>query len=110
MSEKRNEELTELRKIARILTFAHSDSLEKEISKYASTARRKMIWVLIDGENMPTDIVKKVRTTKVKRRTVYDFLEVLEKAKLIENPRGKPPKRLIDLVPASWIALLEGKT
>ena len=103
-------ELKELQKITRILTLAHSESLEREISKYASTDRRKMIWVLIDGINMPSDIMNKIRTTKVGKRTVYDFLEVLEKAKLIENPEGKPPRRLIDLVPASWIDLLEEKT
>lgn len=110
MNEKDSKQLKELQTITKILTLAHSESLEREISKYASTDRRKMIWVLIDGINMPSDIMNKIRTTKVGQRTVYDFLEVLEKAKLIENPEGKPPRRLIDLVPASWIDLLEGKT
>lgn len=99
-------ELKELQKISKILTLAHSDSLEEAISKYATTDKRKKIWVLIDGINMATDMIDK---TKIKRRTVYEFLEVLEKAKLIENPRGKPPKRLIDIVPASWIELLKEK-
>ena len=99
-------ELKELQKISKILTLAHLDSLEKAISKYATTDKRKKIWVLIDGINMATDMIDK---TKIKRRTVYEFLEVLEKAKLIENPRGKPPKRLIDIVPASWIELLKEK-
>ena len=110
MNEKDNKQLMELQTITKILTLAHSESLEEEISKYASTNRRKMIWVLIDEISMPSDIMNKIRTTKVGRRTVYDFLEVLEKAKLIENPEGKPPRRLIDLVPVSWIDLLEGKT
>lgn len=106
MNEKNSKELEELQKITKILTLAHSKPLEKEISKYASTDKRKMIWVLIDGSNMAKDIINE---TRIKQRTVYEFLEVLEKAKLIENPRGKPPKRLIDLVPASWIELLKEK-
>jgi len=110
MNEGDSKQLEELQKITKILTHAYSELLEIEISKYASTDRRKMIWVLIDGINMPNDITNKVRTAKVGLRTVYDFLEVLEKAKLIENPEGKPPRRLIELVPASWIDLLEGKT
>jgi len=110
MNEGDSKQLEELQKITKILTLAYSEPLEIEISKYASTERRKMIWVLIDGINMPNDIKNKIRTAKVGLRTVYDFLEVLEKAKLIENVEGKPPRRLIDLVPASWIDLLEGKT
>lgn len=109
MNKTDNETLKELKKITKILTFAHSEVLEKEIEKYASTDRRRMIWVLIDGINMPNDIINKIQTTKVKLRTIYDFLEVLEKAELIENPKGKPPKKILDFVPASWIELLEGK-
>ena len=105
-----SEELEELQKITRILTFAHSNSLEKTISKYASTDKRKMIWVLIDGINMPQDMINRIGATKIKQRTVYGFLEVLEQAKLIENPKRKPPKRLIAFVPASWIELLEDKS
>ena len=105
-----NEELEELQRITRILTFAHSDSLERVISKYASTDKRKMIWVLIDGINMPQDMIDKIGKIKIKQRTVYDFLEVLEQAKLIENPKRKPPKRLVDFIPASWIELLKDKS
>jgi len=99
-----DEELEELKKITRILTLAHSQILEREISKYASTDKRKMIWVLIDGTNMPQDMIDKIQ---IKRRTVYDFLEVLDQADLIENPKRKPPRRLVDFVPSSWIELLE---
>lgn len=102
-------ELMELRKITKILTLAHGDSLERAIAKYASTDNRKIIWVLIDGSNMPNDIIRKMGTTRIKRRTVYDFLEVLEEVKLIVNPKRKPPKRLIDFVPSSWIELYEKK-
>lgn len=99
-----SDELKELQKISKILTLANSDSLEEAISKYATTDKRKKIWVLIDGINMAIDIIDK---TSIKRRTVYEFLEVLENVKLIENPKRKPPIKLIDFGPASWIELLE---
>lgn len=102
-----SDELVELRKITKILTLAHADSLEKTIGKYASTDVRKMIWVLIDGVNMPKDMRNTIGKERVKRRTIYDFLEILEEAKLIENPKRKPPKKLIDFAPASWIELFE---
>ena len=101
-------ELKELQKITKILTFAHSDSLEKAISEYASTDERKIAWVLINGINMPEDIAKRIGR-KITKWAIYDFLKILEEAKLIENPKRKPPKRLIEFVPASWIELLEGK-
>lgn len=107
MNEKDSKQLKELQTITKILTLAHSESLEKAISKYASTDARKMIWVLIDGINMPEDIVNTIGTARIKKRAVYDFLKLLEKARLIENPKRKPPKKLIDFVPASWIELLE---
>lgn len=34
-------------------------------------------------------------------------MTVLKKAELIENPYGKPPKRLIDYVPPKWVELLK---
>ena len=102
-------ELKELQKITRILTLAHADSLKKALEKYASTDERKMMWVLIDGTNMQKDMVNRIGTERIKKSAIYNFLEILEKAKLIENPWGKPPKRLVDVVPASWIELLEEK-
>ena len=108
MNETNSKKLKELQKITKILTLAHSKSLEDEISKHASTDERKMVWVLINGINMPEDIVKRIGR-KITKRAIYDFLKVLEEAELIENPRRKPPTRLIDLVPASWIELLEGE-
>lgn len=102
-----SDELKELQKITRILTLAHADPLEKALEEYASTDVRKMIWVLIDGINMPEDMLNKLGATRVKRRTVYDFLKLLTEAKLIENPKRKPPKKLVDFVPASWIDLFE---
>lgn len=100
-----SEELGELQKITKILTLAHAKAIEKEISNYATTDDRKKVWVLIDGINMPKDMVRLIG--KIKVRAVETFLKELEKAGLIEKPRKKPPRKLIDYVPPAWIKLLE---
>jgi len=38
---------------------------------------------------------------------VNKILKVFETAELIENQRGKPPRKLLDLVPASWLELVK---
>ncbi len=103
-----SDELKELQKITRILTLANADSLSQALSEYASTDERKMIWVLIDGVQMPKDMAKKIG--KITVRAVTSFLKELETARLIENPKRKPPTRLIDIVPSEWIDLLKTKT
>ena len=100
-----SDELKELQKITKILTLAHAEALEKEISKYATTDVRKKIWVLINGTNMPKDMVRLIG--KVKVRAIETFLDELEEAQFIENPKRKPPRKLIDYVPPAWIELLE---
>lgn len=108
---KMSDELKELQKIARLLTLAHAEIIEKELSKYATTDERKMIWVLIDGVRMSKDMVPLIASIKI--RAINIFLNQLEKAQLIENPWGKPPRKLIDYVPPSWIELIkeeEGKS
>jgi len=102
MSER--EILEELKKISRILTLIYGDAIEKELSKIATTNERKKIWVLIDGVRTSKDIAKEASVTI---RSVNRFLAIAAKAGLIENPRGKPPKRLIDYVPPLWIELFE---
>jgi len=96
--------LEELRRITKILILAHGESLEKEFSKVVTTDERKKIWVLIDGVKLPKDIAKEVGVTV---RSVQRFLSIGEKAGFIENPWGKPPKRLIDYVPAKWLELIK---
>jgi len=96
--------LEELKRISKILTLAHGESLEKELSKIATTDERKKMWVFIDGVKLSKDIAKDVGVTV---RSVNGFLSVCEKAGLIENPWGKPPKRKIDYVPAKWVELIK---
>src|SRR5665647_36198 len=99
-----SEELNELRKISKILTLVNASALENELSKYATTNERKRVWVLINGERMPDDLIE---TSGMKRRTIYDFLKVLSNADLIENLYGKAPKKKLEFTPAKWVNLLE---
>lgn len=99
-----SDELTELRKISRILTLVNAKAIEDELEEYATTDNRKKIWVLTDGIRMPNDIAQIIG---ISTRSVERFLKVLETAELIENLRGKPPKRLLDYVPASWLELMK---
>ncbi len=100
-----SEQLKELEKISRILMLAHAKEIETELAKYATTDERKKIWVLIDGKNMPKNMAKLAGNVKV--RAIEIFLKQLAKAKLIENPSRKPPSKLVDYVPLSWIELFE---
>ena len=97
-------ELNELKKIARILTLANGDALERELSKYATTDERKKVWVLINGERLPDSLAKE---SGMKASGVYSYLKRLTNADLIETPYGKPPVKLVDYVPASWLGLFE---
>lgn len=99
-------ELSELRKISKILLLANAKVIEDELSKYATTDSRKKIWVHINGKRMSKDIAQCVG---IKRRAVYLFLNDLEQAELIENPKRKPPKKIIDYVPPSWLKLIEAE-
>lgn len=99
-----DETLKELKKISKILTMAHGEQLEKELAKIATTDDRKRIWVLINGELTPEGISKQ---THITIGAVKNYLTVLKKAEFIENPYGKPPKKLIDYVPPKWVELLK---
>lgn len=99
-----SDELVELKKISKILILANAKTIEVELSKYATTDDRKRIWVLIDGQKMSKDIAQSIG---ISTRAVDIFLKVLENAELIESPWGKPPKKMLDYVPASWLELIK---
>jgi len=94
--------LDELKKISKILTLAHGDSIEKELSKVVTSDERKKIWVLIDDTRTTKDIAKEVG---VSVRSVNRFLAIASRAGWVDNPWGKPPRRIVDYVPPSWIEL-----
>ena len=97
-------ELAELKKISKILLLANAKTLEEELSKYATNNERKIIWVLIDGNRLSKDIATIMGVTP---QAVNRYLSILDNASLIENPWGKPPKKLLDFVPASWLELVK---
>lgn len=100
-----NEEiLNELKKISKTLLLVCGDQLERELGRLATSDDRKRVWILIDGKLTAKEIANKLNLTL---RAVHIFLATLEKAGLIENPWGKPPKRIIDYVPPKWIELLK---
>jgi len=99
-----SDELAELRKISKILLLVNASVIESELGKIATSEDRKKMWVLIDGVRMPSDIATQLKVTA---RAVRYFLDGLTAAGFIENPRGEPPKKILDYVPPSWIELLQ---
>ena len=97
-------ELNELRKISKMLSLINAKALEIELAKYASTNERKKAWILIDGKKLPEEIGE---NAGMKLRTIQDFLKLLVDGDLIESSRGKPPVKLLDYVPASWLDLVK---
>src|SRR5437867_2303710 len=97
--------LKQLQLITRILTIAHADRVANELAKIATTDDRKRMWILIDGKQMAKDIAKKLN---VSDRAVNYFLREVTLAGFVENPPRKPPAKLIDFTPPSWLPLAEG--
>jgi hypothetical protein len=97
--------LKQLQLITRILTIAHADRVANELAKIATTDDRKKMWILIDGKQMSRDIARKLN---VSDRAVNYFLREATLAGFVENPRRKPPAKLIDFTPPSWLPLGEG--
>lgn len=95
--------LAELKKMNKIILLVNAQKLESELVRYASTEERKKIWVLMDGTREINDLIQ---GSGLKKTPVYDFLAMLEAAGLIEKSHGRPPRRAIDFVPASWADLL----
>ena len=98
------EVLRELRTISKIMLFANSAAVEKELEKVASTEERKKVWVLIDGRRMPKDIAT---DGKVGERTVNRFLIDASAADIVEYTKGKPPRRSLNYVPPAWVELVK---
>ena len=98
------EELRELRKLSKILLLVNSEIIEHELSKFASTAERKKMWVLMDGQRTPKDLATAARVTP---QAVSYYLSTGKAAGLIEyNPR-EPPRRILDYVPPAWLDVAE---
>ena len=70
-----SDELTELKKISRLLILANGEAIEKELSKYATTDERKRMWISIDGLKQPNELAG---CSGMKIAAVYNFLKALE--------------------------------
>jgi len=94
--------LFELKKLNRIISLVNGSKLESELEKYISTDERKKVWTLINGERNVSDLIN---LSRLKRRSVYEFLEILENAALVQRRYSGCPTRMIDYVPATWIGI-----
>ena len=99
-----SDELTELKNISKILALVNAKAIETELLNYATTKDRKRVWVLINGQRASKELAELIGITE---RGVNKILKIFETADLIENPRGEPPKRLLNYVPPSWLELVE---
>ncbi len=82
-----------------LLKIAFYPQLEAGLASLATTRDRRRIWTHIDGMRTSKDLSKDLG---IPRRTVDYFLSAAEQAGLIENPRGRPPVRLVDITPSTW--------
>ena len=95
--------LRELKLILKVLILANASTIERELSKIATTNERKKMWVLIDGKRMSKDIADQAGVTPM---SVSNFVNAGVAAELIEYIKGKPPRRILDYVPPEWISLV----
>jgi hypothetical protein len=103
LSEK--EVLRELKKMSRVLLLANATQVERELGKIASTDDRKKIWVLVNGSLTSKEIADRVGITQ---RGVNLFLREAKLAEFIDYDEDCP-RRILDYVPAAWIALVPGE-
>ena len=82
-----------------LLKLAFIPQLEAGLARVVTTTDRRKLWTHIDGKRTSRNLSKDLG---IPRRTVDYFLSVAEQAGLIENPRGGPPARLIDVTPSEW--------
>lgn len=91
--------MTELKRLNATVRLAFGDQIVKGLEETASTADRRRIWAAIDGQKLSKEISKELA---IPRRTVDNFLSIATSEGLLINPYGKPPRRLVDVVPPGW--------
>ncbi len=97
------EVLRELKKISKTLLLVNAQTIERELSKVATTDERRRIWVEIDGKKTTAEIAAAVGVTQ---RSVQRFLKDAKLVELIDY-QGDSVRRLLDYVPPSWIQLMQ---
>lgn len=96
------DDLRELKKISKILLLVNAPTIEKELSRIATTDERKKLWIMIDGKRTSADIAVAVGITQ---RSVQRFLKETKLAELIDYD-GDSVRRLLDYVPPAWVQLM----
>jgi len=91
--------ITELKRLNAAVRLAYASEIVKGLEQVASTLDRRRIWAAIDGHRQSKEISSELG---IPRRTVDFFLSIAVNQGLIVNPFGKPPKRLLDVVPSGW--------
>ena len=95
-------ELSELKKISKILLLTNAKLIGDELGKFANSDERKIVWVLMDGRRKVPEIVAK---GKVSAGTVSVFLNAGVALDLIDYKKGEAPKRILDYVPPDWLKI-----
>ncbi|MHA1972624.1 MAG: hypothetical protein ACTSW1_06520 [Candidatus Hodarchaeales archaeon] len=97
-----NEEIiSELKAIKRLLSIANSSQLDAYLDQLITTSNRRKIWIAINGQRLQNDIAEEVGVSQM---AVSKFLKILTDAKLIEYKQYSPPTKIIDYIPAPWLA------
>lgn len=95
--------INELKNISKVLILSNSDKIPAELEKSATIDERKIVWILINGKNDNKGIAERVG---IRERSVRRTIKLFEEVELVDNPRGKPARRLLNYVLPDWIELL----
>ena len=93
-----------MRALRKTITFCNSALIEKKLSRIIKTPSRRKIWIYIDGNRHQPELAE---LSGVSQPAVSYFLNDAKLAGIIEYPKGKPPSRILDYVPAEWLDLVE---
>ncbi|MHA1972627.1 MAG: hypothetical protein ACTSW1_06535 [Candidatus Hodarchaeales archaeon] len=96
--------LFEMKKNNLLLTISNIDKITAYLESIATTEDRKKIWILIDGKLTTQEIADII---DVSARSVTRFIKLADDAGLVINNWGQPAKKIIEIVPNSWLELIE---
>lgn len=91
--------LREFTEIRQIVLLNARENIKKELDELATTDERKLIWGLLDGLTLTTDIAKQVG---VSVRAVQIFVSQLEEKDFVITEKRGYPKRRLDYIPSDW--------
>ena len=98
--------IQELKNIKAILAFSNSKLIEDKLNTIIRTKARKLLWIHCDGKKTQTDLANLV---DVSQPAVSVFVNLTQKAGLMDNSPSGCPYRVLDYIPSTWLELLEDK-